>query len=95
MINSLDSEVGKKNASLDSLNERSATVFNFGSQGTPTPEVMASDKYRRSVSGEIPEDVAVDENQTWTKRDWVLTLGVAAGCLLVFYFLLKYKVITI
>lgn len=95
MINSLDSEVGRKNASLNSLNERSATVFNFNSQGTPTPEVVATYKYRKSVSGPVPDDMAVNENQPWTKKDWVLTLGVAAGCLLVFYFLLKYKVITI
>ena len=95
MINSLDSEVGKKNASLNSLNERSATVFNFGSKGTPTPEVVANYKYRKSISGPVPEDMAANENQTWTKKDWVLTLGVAAGCLLVFYLLLKYKVITI
>ena len=58
-------------------------------------EVVATDKYRKSASGPVPDEVVVDESQSWTQKDWLLTLGVAGAVLLLFYFLLKYKVITI
>lgn len=95
MINSLDSEVGRKNASLQSLNGVSGNVYHYSSQGTPTMDVVVSDKYRRSESGAVPDNVMVDEQQAWTKKDWGLTIGVAVAGLLAFYLLVKYKVITI
>ena len=95
MVNTLDGEVGKKNANLHNLNRRSGNVYHYDSQGTPPLEFVAKEKYRKSKSGAVPDNVIVDDQQAWTKKDWVLTLGVAAGALLTFYFLLKYKVITI
>lgn len=95
MINSPDREVGSKNAALHSLNQTAGNVYHYDLQGTPQIEVVATDKYKRSQSGAVPDSVAVDEGQKWTRKDWYLTAGVAAGCLLIFYFLVKYKVITI
>ena len=95
MVNTLDREVGNKNISLQNLNQRAGNVYHYSSQGTPRMEVVANDKYRKSASGPVPDEVVVDEQQAWTQKDWLLTLGVAAGVLLAFYLLLKYKVITI
>lgn len=96
MVNSKNREVGSKNVALDSLNRLSGNAYQTASHGTPTLEVVAKDKYRKSESGSVPDEVAVDSQQaTWTKRDWALTAGVAAACLFAFYLLLKYKIITI
>ena len=94
-MNRTDQEIAVKNRFLGRLNRDSAKVYRYISQATPTPDVLASEKYRKSISGEMPNAMLIDEKQPWTKRDWALTLGVASACLLIFYLLLKYKVITI
>lgn len=81
---------------LNALNRVSGNAYHFATHGTSTLEVVARDKYKKSKSGEVPADVAVDSEQaTWSSRDWGLTVAIAAACLLCFYLLLKYKVITI
>ena len=88
-------EIVMKNNSLGRLNEGSAQVYRFISQATPQAGVVAQEKYRQSISGQVPNDMAVDNRLRWAKKDWILTVGVTAASLLVFYILLKYKVITI
>lgn len=94
-MNRTDQEIAVKNRFLGRLNRDSAKVYRYTSQATPSLDIVASEKYRQSMSGEVPSGMMAADRQPWTKRDWALTLGVASACLLIFYLLLKYKVITI
>ena len=94
-MNRIEQEIAVKNSFLGRLNQDSAKVYRFTSQATPPLDAVASEKYHRSVSGALPAGMAPNERPPWGKRDWGLALGVAAVCLLVFYLLLKYKIITI
>ena len=94
-MNRIEQEIAVKNSFLGHLNQDSAKVYRYTSLATPTLDTVASEKYRRSVSGEVPSGMVPTERPLWGKRDWGLALGVAAACLLIFYLLLKYKVITI
>lgn len=94
-MNRIEQEIAVKNNFLGHLNRDSAKVYRYTSLATPPLDAVASEKYRRSVSGEVPSAMVPAERPPWGKRDWGLALGVAAVCLLIFYLLVKYKVITI